>query len=80
VRIRVREGGHNIPEEVIERRYEKGIFNLFEIYLNIVDRALIFDNSSGKHEIMAHKLESKKLEIINLLKFNQLKSCYVKNK
>lgn len=30
VEIRVKEGGHNIPEEVIERRYTNGIFNLFE--------------------------------------------------
>ncbi len=33
VKIRVIEGGHNIPEDVIERRYYKGIKNLFEIYL-----------------------------------------------
>jgi len=38
-------GGYNIPEDVIERRYYKGIKNLFEIYLSIVDQALIFDNS-----------------------------------
>ena len=31
VKIRVIEGGHNIPEDVIERRYYKGIKNLFEI-------------------------------------------------
>jgi predicted ABC-type ATPase len=45
VRIRVLEGGHNIAPEIIERRYYKGIKNLFEIYLPIVDGALIFDNS-----------------------------------
>lgn len=33
VRTRVIEGGHNIPEDVIERRYLKGIYNLFDIYL-----------------------------------------------
>jgi len=33
VKTRVKEGGHNIPENVIERRYFKGIFNLFDIYL-----------------------------------------------
>src|SRR5690606_30066452 len=29
VEIRVKEGGHDIPKEVIERRYLKGIKNLF---------------------------------------------------
>ena len=31
VKTRVLEGGHNIPEDVIERSYYKGINNLFEI-------------------------------------------------
>jgi predicted ABC-type ATPase len=37
VKIRVSEGGHNIPEDVIERRYIRGIKNLFNIYLPIVN-------------------------------------------
>jgi predicted ABC-type ATPase len=44
VKTRVMEGGHFIPEDVIERRYYKGIRNLFGIYLSIVDQALIFGN------------------------------------
>lgn len=43
VKTRVKEGGHNIPADVIERRYIKGIKNLFEIYIPIIDQVLIFD-------------------------------------
>ena len=46
VRTRVREGGHNIPKEVIERRYTAGIKNLFNLYCNRVDFLFIYDNSS----------------------------------
>ena len=53
VKTRVLEGGHDIPEDVIERRYERGIKNLFEIYIDIVDAILIFDNSFGKHQLIA---------------------------
>lgn len=49
VKTRVLEGGHHIPDDIIERRYYNGIFNLFNIYLPIVDQLLIFDNSEGKH-------------------------------
>jgi predicted ABC-type ATPase len=56
VKIRVKEGGHNIPNDIIERRYLKGIINLFDIYLEIVDGTLIFDNSYGKHELIAQKI------------------------
>lgn len=76
VKTRVKEGGHNIPENVIERRYFKGIFNLFDIYLPIIDGALIFDNSFGKHELIAHKMGTDNLEIIDSNKFKQLKKVY----
>ncbi len=73
VKTRVMEGGHNIPPDVIERRYIKGIKNLFDIYLPIVNGAFIFDNSNGKHELLAQKTVDEKLTIINNIKFNQLK-------
>ena len=43
---RVHSGGHNIPTDVIHRRYNRGIANLFSIYLPIVDYWHI-DNNSG---------------------------------
>lgn len=76
VKTRVLEGGHNIEEDVIERRYIRGIKNLFEIYLPIVDRALIFDNSNGKHELLADQKNDGSLKIVNQTKFNLLKMNY----
>jgi len=63
VKIRVAEGGHSIDPDVIERRYYRGIKNLFEIYLSIVDGTLIFDNSIGKHQLIAEKTVDGKLTI-----------------
>lgn len=76
VKIRVLEGGHNIEPEVIERRYQKGIDNLFDIYLPIVDGALIFDNSNGKHDLLAQKTVDQQFNIINKTTFNELKKHY----
>ena len=76
VKTRVLEGGHNIPTDVIERRYLRGIRNLFDIYLDIVDAVLIFDNSFGKHHLIAQTDNSKKLELIDEFKFNKLKKYY----
>ena len=73
VKTRVKEGGHNIPEDIIERRYYNGIKNLFEIYLSIVDQVLIFDNSEGKHDLIAETSTSLELNILNETKFNELK-------
>jgi len=44
VAIRVSEGGHNIPNDIIARRYKRGIVNLFKIYLPLCDSFLILDN------------------------------------
>jgi predicted ABC-type ATPase len=79
VKIRVSEGGHNIESDVIERRYIRGIKNLFDIYLSIVDGALIFDNSEGQHELLADKQIDGILNIKNQMKFNLLKNYYDNN-
>lgn len=76
VKIRVSEGGHNIASDVIERRYVKGIKNLFDIYLPIVDGAMIFDNSKDNSILLAHKTENSQLKIFERLKFNGLKNYY----
>lgn len=53
VQIRVNEGGHNIPIEVIERRYYRGLSNLFKLYIPIVSNWVLFDNSNVKPRIIA---------------------------
>lgn len=76
VRERVMDGGHNIKPEVIERRYQRGLKNLFDIYLPIVDEAFIFDNSDGTHELLAHKQIDDILHEVNHEKFQLLKNSY----
>ena len=53
VKKRVENGGHNIPSDVIERRYNRGLENLFNIYIPICDRWLVFDNMDLIPEIIA---------------------------
>jgi len=55
VKIRVSEGGHNVETNVIERRYYKGVRNLFDLYLPIVDVCYLFDNSEGVRQLVAKK-------------------------
>ena len=73
VRTRVLEGGHNIDSDVIKRRYINGIKNLFEIYVDIADEVLIFDNSFGVPELIAEKSVVSEMKILSPIKFNNLK-------
>jgi len=79
VQKRVAEGGHNIDPVIIERRYFSGIRNLFDIYLPITDEVLIFDNSEGKHELIAKKINKIEISILNNNKYNLLKQYYYDN-
>lgn len=45
VRDRVRTGGHHVPDEVVRRRYKRGLVNFFRLYRPMLDSWLIFDNS-----------------------------------
>ena len=44
VRRRVRQGGHNIPEEVIRRRFAAGLENFRNLYAARVDQWILYDN------------------------------------
>jgi predicted ABC-type ATPase len=53
VETRVKEGGHDIPEEVIRRRYQRGLTNFFNLYIPIVDDWIFVNNSGITFEIIA---------------------------
>jgi predicted ABC-type ATPase len=44
---RVRQGGHDIPEDVIHRRFASGRRAFDEIYKPIVDSWMLYDNAQG---------------------------------
>ena len=46
VRTRVHSGGHDIHEANVRRRYDRGLKNLFDLYLPIVNSWRIYDGSN----------------------------------
>ncbi len=52
-RVRVLEGGHNIPTETIVRRYNRGLNNFFKYYKHEVDSWMLFDNSNSNYKNIA---------------------------
>jgi len=53
VQERVRSGGHSIPEEVVRRRFDRGLRNFFQVYAPIMDAWLIFDGSRMSPSLVA---------------------------
>ncbi len=46
VERRVMTGGHSIPENIIRRRYKRGIYNFFNIYKDLVTGWEVYNNTS----------------------------------
>lgn len=54
VASRVQQGGHNVPDDVVIRRYHAGLRNLLHLYIPVVDAWMMFDNSRrGGCELVA---------------------------
>jgi len=49
VAARVAQGGHNVPEEVIRRRFDAGLRNFTDIYRDMADSWILYDNSGPTH-------------------------------
>ena len=65
VRQRVAQGGHDIPVNVIRRRYWLGLKNLFEIFIQKVDTWLLYDNSEGEARLIANNERAFDLKLLN---------------
>lgn len=72
VKKRVMSGGHNIPVDVIYRRYSAGIHNLSKMYIPICDFWLIIDNSKPPFKIIAEGSKSETINIINQTIYNHI--------
>lgn len=73
---RVREGGHGIPEDVIRRRYQRGLFNLVNLYIPICNTVHIWLNTL-KPQLIAERLEEQKeLHILNINFWEQIYKHY----
>ena len=75
---RVSKGGHNIPSDVIRRRYQEGINNLFQIYMPIVDTWVLVNNSMTPRSIIATGGREQQTTILNEVEYKNVET-YVKH-
>lgn len=80
VETRVNEGGHHIPEEVIRRRYKRGLINFFNLFLPKIDNWLFINNSGDNYEVIAEGTMKGELTINNIEQWEKLKRKYYEYK
>mgnify|MGYP002625172928 CR=1 FL=1 len=70
IKIRVMNGGHNIPKEDIIRRYYRSKENFWNIYKDLVDEWSLYYNGTSEY-IQTAKAENENIEILNEIFYNE---------
>ncbi len=73
---RVSQGGHNIPTDVVYRRYASGLKNLFQMYANEVDYWAFYDNSDCPTRKIAYGWRNGQTIILENETYNKFKKLY----
>lgn len=78
VKERVLRGGHNIPEAVVRRRFERSIRNFLGEYRLLADSWTLYDNTGETPVIIASE-EHGHLQLVETKRYNQLVERYAKH-
>jgi len=64
IRERVRAGGHDVPDTVVQRRYFRGVRNFFQLYKPLADTWAMYDNSRRYPELVAFGGRKRKTKVL----------------
>ncbi len=71
IRERVLLGGHDVPEAVVRRRFERSIANFLVHYRLLADRWMLFDNSAARPALVASQKHAV-LRVVDTKGYNEL--------
>lgn len=75
IKGRVLEGGHDVPEAVVRRRFVRSVRNFFLRYRRLADSWTLFDNSGEKPTIIAFE-KHQEVRIMEQEVYNALMARY----
>lgn len=75
IKERVLKGGHDVPEAVVRRRFDRSVSNFFREYRPLVDSWYLFDNTGTDPIAIAFK-NGPRLRIIRQEMFERLMKRY----
>jgi len=78
VRGRVLQGGHDVPEAVVRRRFDRSITNFLVHYRQLADSWTLYDNAGVVPSVIASE-EQGQLQLNEVRRYNELVKSYGKN-
>ncbi|MBI4605331.1 MAG: AAA family ATPase [Planctomycetes bacterium] len=76
VHERVERGGHGIEDDVVRRRYHRGLANLFDLYLPLADFWILFDNSGSSPIRVAKGGKDRRIKVYAAQTYRQVKAAH----
>lgn len=74
---RVSQGGHNIPTDVILRRYDAGLRNFFQLYTPVVDFWALYDNNTcPTSRIASGWRNGEKMDVLDAQRYMEMQQKY----
>jgi predicted ABC-type ATPase len=78
VAARVVSGGHHIPEDVIRRRYERGLENFFNHYIGAADTWVLMNNTARRGRRIASRDIGGRVQVKDNELWSRLSARYMK--
>lgn len=75
IRERVLSGGHDVPETVVRRRFERSIRNFLVNYRPLADSWTLYDNTGGVPQMIASKVQDNP-RIVDARLYNELMETF----
>lgn len=72
VKLRVALGGHDVPPDVVRRRFGRSLNNFFSLYLPLADEWAMFDNSTSPHALTVAASLNNQLTVSETATWNKL--------
>ncbi|MBI1901363.1 MAG: AAA family ATPase [Planctomycetia bacterium] len=71
---RVRLGGHDVPEEIVRRRYRSGLINFFSLYHPLASEWKVIDNSDRLAQSVIAAGEGPRVKVRNAQTWRQMRT------
>ncbi|MCL1973303.1 MAG: zeta toxin family protein [Bacteroidetes bacterium] len=72
VKMRYANGGHDVEENVVRRRYFSGLRNLFLLYLPLCNFWMMINSSVTPSELIAERADGKKISVHQFRIYNEI--------
>jgi len=76
IKNRVIKGGHFIEDEIVIRRYHRGLKNLFQHFIPVCEYWSIYDNSTQYTFMIAEGIKDLEIEVINKDIWKNIRRAY----